>query len=87
MTIHEHRGIHRSRRRARNAIDAKPRFLEQTIEHPPRERAVRTATLQRDVDENWLAIERHHGKPEPIWYPSLFKIDRFQAAAKRRFAA
>jgi hypothetical protein len=38
-----------------------------------------TATLQREVDENWLAIERHHGK-------RLFKIDRFQAA-RRKFAA
>jgi hypothetical protein len=39
---------------------------------------VRTATLQREVDENWFTIERHHGKSEPIWYLSLFKIDRFQ---------
>jgi hypothetical protein len=47
---------------------------------------VRSATLQREVDENWLAIERHRGKPEPIWYLSLFKIDRFKTA-RRKFAA
>jgi len=86
MTVDKNRGIHRPRRRAGNAIDSKPRFLKQTIEHSPRERAVRTATLQREVDENWFTIERHHGKSEPIWYLSLFKIDRFQTV-RRKFAA
>jgi hypothetical protein len=42
--------------------------------------------LQCEVDENWFAIERHQGEPEPIWYPSLFKIDRFQTA-RPEFAA
>ena len=73
MTIDKHRGIHRARRRAGNAIDSKPRFLKQTIEHAPRECAMRAATLQREIDENWIAIERHLGNPEPMWYASLIQ--------------
>ncbi len=39
--------------------NSEPRLLEQTIEHSPREGAVRTAALQREIDENWLSIECH----------------------------
>jgi hypothetical protein len=52
MAIDKHCGIHRARRRAGNAIDSKPRLLEQTIEHAPRECPMRASALQRKIDKN-----------------------------------
>ena len=46
MAIGKHRGIHRAGRRARNAVDSKPRLLEQTIKHAPRECPMRASALQ-----------------------------------------
>ena len=43
--IDQYRGIHGSRRRARNSVDSKPRFLEQTVEHAPGKCAMRAAAL------------------------------------------
>jgi hypothetical protein len=57
MAIDKHCGIHRARRRAGNAIDSKPRLLEQTIEHAPRECPMRASTLQRKIDKYWIASD------------------------------
>ena len=42
--------IHRPGRRARYALDLDARIFQQTVEHAPRERPVRAATLQGKVD-------------------------------------
>ena len=57
MAIDKHCGIHRARRRAGNAIDSKPRLLEQTIEHAPRECPMRASALQRKIDKDWIASD------------------------------
>src|ERR1700733_12770805 len=57
MAIDKHCGIHRARRRPGNAINSKPRFLEQTIKHAPRECPMRAAALQRKIDKDWIASD------------------------------
>jgi hypothetical protein len=57
MTIDKHRGIHRPRRRAGNAIDSKPRLLEQTIKHAPSKCPMRATALQRKVDKDGIASD------------------------------
>ena len=57
MTIDKHRGIHRTRRRAGNAIDSKPRLLEQTIEHAPSKCPMRATALQRKVDKDGIVSD------------------------------
>jgi hypothetical protein len=57
MTIDEHRSIHRPRRRSGNAIDSKPRLLEQTIEHAPRKCSMRATALQRKVDKDGIVSD------------------------------
>jgi hypothetical protein len=52
MAIDKHCGIHRARRRAGNAINSKPRFLEQTIKHAPSECPMRAPALQRKIDKD-----------------------------------
>jgi hypothetical protein len=50
MAVRQHGGVHRAGGRARNTLNAQPRFFEQAIEHTPCERAVSAAALQREVD-------------------------------------
>jgi hypothetical protein len=57
--VDQHRGVHRARRCARDAVDAQPGFLEQAVEHAPGESAVRAAALQREVHQNGSAARRH----------------------------
>src|ERR1700747_1902585 len=52
MTIDKHRGIHRPRRCAGNAIDSKPRLLAQTIEAAPSKCPMRANALERKVDND-----------------------------------
>ena len=51
------RSIHRPRRRAGNAIDSKPRLLEQTIEHAPSKCPMRATALQRNIDKDGIASD------------------------------
>jgi len=55
VAIDQHRRIHRAGRRAGNAIDSKPRLLEQTIEHAPGKCPVRASALQREIDKDGIA--------------------------------
>jgi len=57
MTIDKHRSIHRPRRRAGNAIDPKPRLLEQTIEHAPSKRPMRATALQRKIHKDGIVSD------------------------------
>jgi hypothetical protein len=57
MTIDKHRGIHRPRRCAGNALDSKPRLLEQTIEHAPSKCPMRATALQRKVDKDGIVSD------------------------------
>jgi hypothetical protein len=61
MTIDKHRGIHRTRGRAGNAIDSKPRLLEQTIEHAPSKCPMRTTALQRKVHKDGIVSDGRVG--------------------------
>src|SRR5215472_9785040 len=56
VTIDEHGGIHRSRGSPRNPVDLQPRLLEQAIESAPSKGAVRAAALQREIDQNPIAM-------------------------------
>ena len=56
IAVDQHHGVHRARRGARDAVDPQPWFLEEPIEHAPREGAVRAATLQGKIDQNGLAV-------------------------------
>jgi hypothetical protein len=60
ITINENRGVHRACRGARYAFDAKPRLLEEAVEHAPGEGAMRPAPLQGKVDQD-LAVIRIGG--------------------------
>src|SRR4029077_16847915 len=57
MAIDKHRGIHRAGRRARKAVDSKPRLLEQTIKHAPRECPMRASALQRTIDKDGIVCD------------------------------
>ena len=57
MTIDKHRGIHRPRRRAGNAIDSKPWLLEQAIEYTPGKCPMRPSSLQRKVDKDGIVSD------------------------------
>ena len=57
MTINKHRGIHRPRRCAGNAVDSKPPLLEQTIEHAPSKCPMRATALQRKIDKDGIASD------------------------------
>jgi len=59
IAVDQHRGIHRSRRRAGDTVDAQPRLLEQAVEHAPREGAMGAAALQREVHQNGGAGRFH----------------------------
>ena len=50
VAVGKHRGVHGAGRGAGNAVDLEVRLLQQPIEHAPREGAVRTPALQREVD-------------------------------------
>jgi len=65
VAVDQHRGIHRSRRRARDAVDAQPRLLKQAVEHPPSESAMRATALQREVHEKWRAARLHDARRHP----------------------
>src|SRR5215831_884044 len=56
--VGEHDRVHRSRRRAGDTFDLDPAVLEQLIEHPPGERAVRAAALEREIDRLGAALAR-----------------------------
>jgi hypothetical protein len=60
VAIGKHHRVHRSGRRAGDAIDAKPWLFQQPIENAPSESSVRTSTLQREINENGVAI--HQGR-------------------------
>ena len=62
IAVDQHRGIHRSRRRAGDTVDAQPRLLEQAVEHAPREGAMRAPALQGEVHYNrgTVADACHH---------------------------
>ena len=49
QAIGEERGIQRAGARAAHALDLDALILEQPVEHAPRERAVRAAALQGEV--------------------------------------
>ena len=57
MTIDKHRSIHSPRRRAGNAIDSKPRLLEQTIEHTPSRCPMRATAQQRKIDKDGIVSD------------------------------
>ena len=57
VAIDKHRRIHRPCRRARNAIDFKPRLLKQTIEHAPCKCPMRASALQRKIDKDAIASD------------------------------
>jgi hypothetical protein len=59
MTARHHGSIHGAGRCARYCFDYKPALLEQAVKHTPGERAVRTTTLQRQVDELRWWLDRH----------------------------
>ena len=73
IAVDQHRGIHRARRRAGDAVDLEPRLLEQPVEHAPGEGAVRAAALQREIDEDGIAGDRGLGSPVP-WASNLAEI-------------
>src|SRR5690606_31276050 len=50
--VRECHGVHRAGAGAGDRVEAQTPILEQRVEHPPAEGAVRTAALKRDVD--WL---------------------------------
>ena len=58
MAIDQHRGVHRAGGGAGDAVDRKPRLLEQTVEHAPGEGAVRPAALEGEIDQDGLARHR-----------------------------
>jgi len=51
VTVGHHRGIHGAGRGPGYGLDREPRLLEQPVEHPPGEGAVRAAALQGEVDQ------------------------------------
>src|SRR5262249_13677593 len=55
-TVCQRCGIHRSRRRAGNTGDAKPRLFQKAVQNAPRERAVRAATLKREINQYRTAV-------------------------------
>ena len=79
MAVRQDGRIHRAGRGAGNALDLQTPLFEQTIQHAPGERAVSAATLQREVDQNWIAVTlcrcigrsvghfAHQGTTEPAW--------------------
>src|SRR6185437_15509277 len=55
----QHGAIHRSGGRSRNSIDAQPRLLQETVQHTPSKRAVRSAPLERKIDEHFATVGFH----------------------------
>src|SRR5262249_8168898 len=50
-TVCQQRGIHCARRRPRNTGNVKPWLFKQAIQHAPRKRPVRAATLKRKINQ------------------------------------
>jgi hypothetical protein len=57
QAVGEHRGVHRAGARTDDALDGDTVFLEQPVEHPPGESAMRAAALEGEVD----GLLRGHG--------------------------
>jgi hypothetical protein len=55
QSVRHHHRVHRAGGCAGNALDLEPRFFQQAIEHAPGECAMRTATLQREINQDGLA--------------------------------
>src|SRR6185437_16888691 len=49
-SVGQHHRVDRARRRARNTLDRDSFVTQKMIEHAPRERTMRTAALQREID-------------------------------------
>ena len=60
-------GVHRARRRAGDAVEVKPRLLEQPVEHAPGEGTVRAAALQAEVDGHDRAFRRRAAACRARW--------------------
>jgi hypothetical protein len=49
-------GVHRPRGGSGDAIDPEPRLFKYPVEHAPGESVVRSAALNRKINQNWIAI-------------------------------